>query len=856
MIDNISKKYIFFSILLFSFLSFPFFINRTFEISIQNSVTEDFNLMYFNAFSTFNNSYRMLVSGEKKGIVQKRTIPFLLSKNLKFQFSEKNGNTTNLKIHSISDTFLSFNFNENIKPYSIRKASNLITTKEAVNYFEFEILDTQPSLNLCYFSYFNDLFSLYFTYYFYLYFIFITIIVILLFFLFRKILPLLSSQWKEENSHSKTPIELINSIKVKVMTFFCVSYLLLFSALKYHNSSIGIWNVFISEANQTHSWQFSEPREIRTDEYLVVTPLILSQFYNKFQKKNVTLAHENAVISTTYNLPANFSLSVLLPFNYGFLFFKDIEYGFAFRFNLIFSGLLLSTFILLFLLTKGNFTASLIGGFWVVYSSPVQWWYYIYPMWIICLNILSISTIILITSNSIRSTLICCISIVIFSFQFLYILYPPIQITFGYLFLIILIFYIFDNKHLIVINKFTKIKISILLLFLTSLLLSVFVYLIEIKEVIYLILNTDYPGKRVSIGGSLPIYQIITGFFDRYLLDGVPTLYPNQSEASKFLPISLVILPLLPLYIKNKKWLISSILIYTCLLYTKAFSGLPEILEKVLLLNLVPNQRIELCSGIVGIYSSIIIFSDDYSKSIVKNNQKYFQIYGFFILIIFIILFLWLNKLDPTYFNFIRIVINLLFLSLLIYSFYSFKPIVLGFSLCFYLGLNIFINPLYKGLAPLYSISYRDDILTKINGSQNDLIIYMGKGNTISYFLIARGFNTFSGVKYYPDLEQMKIFDESQQFKSIYNRYAHIYFEEDSNEIAKFELNGLDSYKIRISPCSTQLKKFGVRYIVIQHNEKENSFSSLACRKDIKPIYTDSYNYLDFYSIDQFKEHR
>jgi hypothetical protein len=144
-------------------------------------------------------------------------------------------------------------------------------------------------------------------------------------------------------------------------------------------------------------------------------------------------------------------------------------------------------------------------------------------------------------------------------------------------------------------------------------------------------------------------------------------------------------------------------------------------------------------------------------------------------------------------------------------------------------------------------------VLKKINGNQNDLFLFMGKNYFYSFFLSARGFSIFSGVKYYPNFEQMKILDKSDQYRTIYNRYAHIEVRESNDLEPRFELESGDKYKIIVSPCSVSLKQLGVKYIVINYKEELEKSPVSTCRKGILPIYSDPYNFLEFYHIDQFK---
>ena len=848
----LNNKKIYIIYFLLPFLAFPFFIERTFEISILNSKTEDYNSFYFNNISIFSKSYKIFISGNKSENIQKRKIPILLSQHIKFHFSEKVGNDTILQIHSIEDSIFGKKFANNYDSYKIKKYSNITLSTSLNDIYHINIKDLDPSINLVYENLWKDIFFYFYSLHFLFFFMFSIPFNLLLIFLHYYSLSVILPKWKSESLESNSPISILLSQKIKVVTFLCILLIIIFTLFKIHNSSIRMWDEKIGEKELNHSFQLFEPKPIRSDEYFVLTPFILSQSYNHFNKENLNLAHGNATIATVYNIPSNFILSPLLPFNYGFLLSNDIERAYSFRLNLITFGLFLSTFILLFILTKGSTMLSFIGGLWLLYSSPAQWWFYVYPMQIICINSIFISIITLLHTKKFLYTFISCIIILIFSFQFVYILYPPTQITLGYLLLFLFGFYYLENINDTELFYFTKSKILIILFFIILFFSSLFIYILDIKDVISSILNTEYPGKRIVQSGNSILANFISGFFDRNLLYQLPNFYPNQCEASKYLPMGIFLFPLVPFFIAKKKWMISGLLAFGLLFTIREFIGFPTFIENISLLNL--THRTDLSSGIVGIYSSILIFSDTSLNNYFRSKTKYFILYGIIVSLTYLFFSFYLYNLDPNYFSETKLLITFCFLIVLMYSFYTLKPFFLIIALLYFLGNNFLINPLTVGLDPLHSPTYKSSVLKKIKGNQNDLFLFMGKNYFYSFFLSARGFSIFSGVKYYPNFDQMNILDKSNQYRNIYNRYAHIEVRESNDLEPRFELESGDKYKIIVSPCSASLKQLDVKYIVFNYKEELEKSPVSTCRKGIQPIYSDPNNFLEFYHIDQFKE--
>ena len=134
----------------------------------------------------------------------------------------------------------------------------------------------------------------------------------------------------------------------RVILLFFVS-VILFSVMilfKLHGSSIPYWNTIISDGgSEREGILVGSPRGIRSDEWLVQTPFMLSQVNQRdqFSIENKSLGQGN--VPLLMGLPTKHLSSYFRPQNWGF-FFLDSERGFSFYWGYKIFALFLGFFLL------------------------------------------------------------------------------------------------------------------------------------------------------------------------------------------------------------------------------------------------------------------------------------------------------------------------------------------------------------------------------------------------------------------------------------------------------------------------------------------------------------------------------
>ena len=618
-----------------------------------------------------------------------------------------------------------------------------------------------------------------------------------------------------------------------------VTILLVISFLSYnkiHGSSIGVYNLqFYGQDFKDKNVLFGTPRTVRSDEWMVTSPLAISQSYNNFSSFSV-LSNGGQELSIPLDIPTNHWSTIFKPANFPF-FILPLENAFAMRWWLRGTLLLLAFYTVLMMFTKRDFFVSL-GGSLIVFFSPfIQWWYSgsgsalevtTYGMLIIGFSTL------LINSKNVFFLIVYSLLLIYVSVSFVLTLYPPFQIAMLLLIITFNIGYILQNRSKLSPKKIRSYLICLSLVFI-SMLLIITIFYVSLREVIDAIMNTSYPGKRISSGGDYSLIRFFSGFFNSYFLDKtdyVPSVFINKSEGSSFLMFYPFLFPIILFagvrswYTKNKlDYILNGLSLYLGITTFWLFFGLPTFISKIMLLHLVTENRMILG---IGITNYLLCFF--YLKNFNDFKRPTLIIYAFISAIIAAIIHLILsyNLIQSDYFyfksdylpilgNYFKIILISLTVFLSVYCLIAkHKKLFISLVLIYSIFSSLTVNPLYQGLSPIIKngLATQLQLIEKIHPDDH-WIVY--DNLYISNFLTANGIKTITGVSMYPKFELWQKLDPHAKYTSIYNRYGHISFTESPKDEISFKLVTPDYFAVKIDPCRSELSELKVSFVVF-HN--------------------------------------
>lgn len=610
--------------------------------------------------------------------------------------------------------------------------------------------------------------------------------------------------------------------------------------LKINGSSIGMWeNIVTSKAGNFNSANvIGKSRAIRSDEWNVQTPYYLSQAMNNdfypVVNYDITLSGENMIES--YNAPV-MDISILAkPINWGFLLLGK-DYGLSWYWSMKMILLILLSFEICMIITNKNKTVSLLGAFWIAFTPAVQWWFmqHVGDL-VLYLEAIVVSFYYIFKNfSNIKMKILFSFLFSLSSIGFVLVLYPALQVPMAYLCLIFMILIISDFKDKI------KLRLIDVLIFIGSimfiLIVLVHVFIIS-KGAIGSLLNTSYPGKRISNGGDVPFYYINL-FLTNVFLPYKDINFLNDCEASSvfnFLPAVILVIPiLLRKHVENLKYGITFVIFSLLEIYFMIFKINPFV-AKVTLLSYVTGSRIMVVYGLTAAYASI------WAISSLAKSKYVNKIYAAFssILILASYYFSIIKSPMNKYVSLKYYIILLIVFFVLNYLFMIGKKtlfIVLMFVVILVSGITV--NPIVRGTGSIYNnyLSYKIQDIKRVNPKAewidaNDETGFMGS------FLYANGVRTISGTNFYPDIKKWQKIDPDKKYYNIYNRYEHVNFQIYDDK-TNLKLIAPDSILAEIN--SKDLKKYNIKYILTKEDLSKLNFGESMSLKNIYPKDKDGF---------------
>ena len=601
-------------------------------------------------------------------------------------------------------------------------------------------------------------------------------------------------------------------------------------------SSVGIYSNWL---NTKSGVIFGEPRGIRSDEWKVLTPFMLSQYENhtgKFPYFSDTIRGYKTDVYMVYGLPV-MDISILFRlFQLGFLFLSPAK-GLSFFWMGRIIALFLVSFEIMKLITNKDNKLSLLGSIFIIFAPSINWWSN--GGFIIEITISSLLSVILLNlymkENNFIYRSLYIIGIFLCWGNLLFALYPAWQVPFGYLLLSLYIWTIIENWKTFDIRNKKKDFIIWAVFFIIFILLVGRIF-IKSKEIIDIVRNTAYPGRRFETGGGifLELFRWAINLFTPY---NERNIISNTCELSAFIdffPIPYIFAAYLIFKQKIKDKLLIILSICSLFIFLYMTVGFPVFLSKISLLSNSTSGRTVQVFGIINIFILIR------SLYLYKPNLKI--VIAIILSVLFSLFIIFVSyKYQEKYLNILMDIILFIVLFIICISFLQYrnnklKNVFLISSSLFVILSSIYINPIQKGLDVIYASDLYKSI-KEISSEDNGLWV-----STIGYlcnFPIIAGAPTINSVNTYPNIELWKVLDPELKYKDIYNRYAHInvnILNNNGSNINKFYLIQNDMFDINLT--LDDLKKINTKYILSDINlEKYNSSENIKLLKHINNYY-------------------
>lgn len=616
----------------------------------------------------------------------------------------------------------------------------------------------------------------------------------------------------------------VGSIKIRPSWLVVGVALVLFLigvAGKFNFSSVGIWNTYLDRKESVPGLIAGTPKFIRSDEWQLGVPWLLSQYNSKPQwpTNNPSVGAESSALLV--GLPTKHWSAIFRPAHWGFFLF-DFERGFSwlwmFRSVVVFAALTL----LCAQIGAGSLLVGLAGAIWIFYSAFVQWWLASVAELLAYFSLACLSLRYLFLARSKCELFIASGLFVLFSVAFALVIYPPYQVPLLYLGCAILPFLLegvrssdcrFRSLPWICVAVAVTISAGVVVSFLAA-----------NGEAVHLMSHTVYPGSRVSLGGEMTLVRYFSGFFDILLKqDLFPAQFGNMSEASSFIVLwPLALLRITSVKGRIERWRCAPLIAYLLGVSFWAFVGVPEWLATVSGWSLVPSFRGSISWGLGGIFLCLALMA----RSVRPGPRSASALISLSILLVvaFAIYYRQEIVLEVSNRRYVyavgsvvalatAVIVNRIGLVLLALCVACIAP-------------NGLVNPLMRGV-PVISESTLVRAVKRFDLKGEGLWMVIGDSR---YAQVAKasGRRIVNGSQYVPNLELWGKVDPQGLYRNVYNRYAHVGVRfAASGELTRFDLVAPDAWHLTIDPCGGALEALGVTHLLWVEYDAAQRFSCL-----------------------------
>lgn len=604
--------------------------------------------------------------------------------------------------------------------------------------------------------------------------------------------------------------------------------------LEIHGSSLLYWQNYFEGSTVNIDTVIGMARGIRSDEWAVNTPMMLSQYFNSsglFPYYSETIRGALTDVFIVYGQPVRDIAVIFRPFHWGYLFLPPAK-GLSFFWISRTIGLFLVSFEFGMLIAKKNKILALIYAILITWAPIVQWWFAINGL----VEMLIFGQLAIIMSERYMKAkkyyqrciyafiLLICAGGYILSF------YPAWQVPLIYLFLALFIGTVFENWQDFIWNKKDVLILIVLVVLLGFGMAHV---LSKSLDTILSILGTSYPGSRFETGGGqLSRFFLYPGNFFFAFSRGLT--YSNPCELAvffDFFPMGILI-SIWALFKEKKRdsYLISMLAVSLILILWCLFQW-PEWLAKITLLSYSQAGRAFLAVGLLNILLLIRGLSLLEQSAPPKVTAVIAVLSGIIITLISAII----------YEGYIDVKMAIVILPILIGSFYALlngnkdwakRAILLLITFIAFIS-GMFVNPISKGVEVIYDQNIVKEI-KQINETNSGLWVVASGYDTgfpiINNIPIMVGAPTINSTNVYPLLERWYLLDPGKSQEDIYNRYAHININlVDGETKSIFELKNADQVTVRLS--ISDLKLLNAKYVLSQQKLNELSTDAVSFKE-------------------------
>lgn len=555
------------------------------------------------------------------------------------------------------------------------------------------------------------------------------------------------------------------------------------------------------------------PKPIRSDEWLVFTPLAISQANHSpvfpVINKNIGEEGQNMLVIGFTGMPVNHISAFAKPATWGFHLF-DLRRALAWYWWFPIFGCLFALWSVFGLISPNHWRIGFLLSLSFCASAYVTAWSY-WPAYAVFFPSLMLYLSIAILHN--RNTValfVLAIALGLSSAGFVLFLYPPWQISLGYLFLFIGIGIVLRDKLYKKLNPFKLLSFAFAL---GLAILILWNWWSDAESAITAMMETVYPGHRDSLtGGSFTVSYLLRGFTNLITIYRMDGGYSNQTEIASFYFMfpALFVLFCVRLWNKQIGIIHCLLLLFIAFIVTYMLVGLPKDFTKPTLWGRVPDSRADLSLGLAYmLLTGALLVPNNAISRLYKTPITVFA--GIAGLAWGVVVVYAISQIPPeTLSGFSPSILVAIFLVVLFGSWW----LAIG-EYRKYLVLNLMLS--IATVLPFNPLIISPLAVTPIADFSGNRFRVLVAGNyTPAMLLLASGRPASNGIFYYPQKRMWERLDPDGSQENIYNRYQHLVFTLSTvaTPYYRIETPQGDVVKVTVDPTHFDFSKTGARIFV------------------------------------------
>ena len=364
--------------------------------------------------------------------------------------------------------------------------------------------------------------------------------------------------------------------------------------LHLHGFSLAAWHSEL-DGSAPAEVLLGKAREERWDDWMVHLPLALAQVAHK---PRFPVINENIGIGMNMLVPISIPVwhpvALFRPITWGFFLGRD--FGISWMWWTRVLGLLGVWFLVFLALTRGRVGLSLGGALLLLLSPFLQFWSFNAAPFGIYAGLTWLAATGLATAARPRAILASGIALGWSGACLALETYPPYQLILGYLVLVLLVGFLWENRGALELRRNGGTRVLALSIAVLIAGAAVAWLWSGAHDAIAVLQNTEYPGRRISTGGDKPLWQLWTAnlWIPLQVADYGPLGRYTSSAASFWLVSPMIAAALLVrrlAYREPVPPLLAGLATYCGVILVYCGNGLPEWFLRASLLGLVPAER-------------------------------------------------------------------------------------------------------------------------------------------------------------------------------------------------------------------------------------------------------------------------